>query len=222
VSWKAIELAMAARERAPSLTSTELLVLLGLAYHENPRSREAFPSTAKLVAELKLSRRTIVAALKRLRGLGLIDVVRTSTYDRPAVYRLTDIGSRGATTAPGATAASHGVHDTTAGVQETASRGASAAPKPLLTETEPKETRGIKKDNRPAWQKVKDAQAEAEHERTRTRTADELAEIERKRAWVEELDRRETERRDRELEAETAAAPEPSDAHLTAAGVRRL
>jgi DNA-binding MarR family transcriptional regulator len=202
VSWKAIELAMAARERAPSLTSTELLVLLGLAYHENPRSREAFPSTAKLVAELKLSRRTIVAALKRLRSLGLIEVVRTSTYDRPATYRLTDIGSRDATTAP------HGVQDTTAGVQMTASRGAPAAPKPLLTETEPKETRAEKKKNtRPAWQIRKDAEAEAELERTRPRTPGELAEIQRKRQAQDEADRLETERRDRELESEFITDP---------------
>ena len=87
----------------------------------------------------------------------------------------------------------------------TASRGAPAAPKPLLTTTEPKDTRGGKKDDRPAWQQLKDLQAEEELERRRHRTDAELAEIERKRAWVEELDRRETERRDRELEESARA-----------------
>ena len=181
-------------------TPAQALVLIVLAHHEGTDG--AYPSERRLAAIAHCSRNTVRGALGLAEKRALI--APYASHRRTTKYRFT-----GSTTEP--VGSSDWLNPRQQLAQPTTATGSlclarnGTGTESVGNHARKRATTNTDSDGREPWQVAKDSAVAAELERTRPRTADELAEIERKRAWQDELDRRETERRDFELEASSRA-----------------
>ncbi len=192
--------------------SSHRLVIFVLALMANPKMG-AYPSDRILARKCGVGQGTVRAAKARAEDDGVIARVipkdeqpsrRTVTYYFPTPSGALTTGARGALTtgARNAAGAPGGAPENDSGAPESLAcigtleqLGEHARP---ARETPPRE----KPDTREPWQVAKDAEAAAKLERERPRTPEELAEIERRRQHIADLDPADIARRDAELEAE--------------------
>jgi len=192
----------------------ERLVIFVLALMANAKAG-AYPSDRTLARKTGTSPNTVRAAKAHAKDDGIIEGTgesyrSTVIYRFPTPARLAPLGTQSPrpleTQSDGATASATASETGSTASESLACIGTlehkgNSAGVPARPSSE-------KPDTREPWMVRKDAEAEAEAERNRPRTPDELAKIERKRQALDEADRRETERRDRELEEAIAADPE--------------
>jgi DNA-binding transcriptional MocR family regulator len=197
----------------------ERLVVLTLALMASAKDG-AYPSDRTLARKTGTSRNTVRAALDRAEADGVIEriVERADQRSRSIIVYRFPKPSRTGSPAEQDTGSPAEPDDAATGSQTGSEMGESGSESlarigtlehPGNSAVAPaRPSHSEKPDTREPWQIRKDAEAEAEAERNRPRTPEELAEIERKRQAQDEADRRETERRDRELEEAIAADPE--------------
>lgn len=111
------------------LSAAQKAVLVALADHADDEGRDVFPSVELLTFKTSCGERTVRRALKDLREMGLIHVVREATYHLTTEYRL-DLPEMQVRQSRPARAAERGARAAGHGVPERQSRPARAAPKP--------------------------------------------------------------------------------------------
>lgn len=141
---------------APTTSTTDTLVLVGLANHADPDGRHAFPSVDRLASYARLTRRGVQLALRRLEGERIIepgDQRVAAAYigrgdRRPTVYDLS-LELRRAQPVDNPGDGVHGVRPVRPtgrtsrrhGANVATSRGEPRSPEPSLTVIQPRDAR---------------------------------------------------------------------------------